>query len=512
MIFSTRSVINAVRYYRFIGVVVVIGSLFIRCSSDPGDKPNIIIFYVDDLGYGDVGCYGATGVATPAIDSLARFGVRFTDAHCPAATCTPSRYSLLTGRYAFRNRAAILPGDAPLLIDTTATTLPKVFKRAGYNTAVIGKWHLGLGNGRINWNEKISPGASEVGFDYSFLIPATGDRVPTVFVENGFVVNADRNDPIQVNYSGPVEGDSSAGDSNDRLKMTADTQHSNTVVNGVSRIGFMAGGQKARWVDESFPVVFTEKTLKFIDDSKGKPFFLFYSFHDIHVPRMPHQAFVGKSSMGPRGDAIAQLDWTVGQVVKELRKRGLEKNTLIIFTSDNGPVLNDGYDDRAAELVGEHKPAGVFRGGKYSAFEGGTRVPAIVYWPGTIHPHESDALLTQVDLLRSLATLVGEPVTENIDSENQLDAWLGKNAAGREVMIEESFTLALREGNWKYILAHQGDVPAWMANKNIESGLMNGDQLYDLGKDIGEQNNVAGSHPEVVVRMKEKLKEIVGNK
>jgi arylsulfatase A len=494
----------------FLSIMLMTMSVaLMRCSSPAIEKPNIIIFYVDDLGYGDVGCYGAKGVATPNIDMLARKGIRFTDAHCAAATCTPSRSALLTGRYAFRNNAAILPGDAPLLIDTTITTLPKMLSNAGYNTAIVGKWHLGLGYGKIDWNERISPGANEIGFDYSFLIPATGDRVPTVFVEDGYVVNADQNDPIRVDYEKSFDDNGALDSVSQALKMKADPQHSNTVVNGVSRIGFMSGGKNAHWTDEAFPYTFNEKAIKFIDSSADSPFFIFYSFHDIHVPRMPHTNFVGKSTMGPRGDAIAQMDWVVGQIVAALKQRGIDKNTLIIFTSDNGPVLNDGYGDHAEELVGDHKPAGPFRGGKYSAYEGGTRVPTILYWPGKILPQESGALLTQVDLLASLATLVGEVTPDDTDSENYLEAWLGHTKTGREIMVEEAFTLALREKKWKYIQAHRGAIPSWMANKDIESGLANKAQLYDLENDIAEQHNLAESLPQVVQRMENRLKEIV---
>lgn len=497
-----------------LGSVMAVGvsmmfALLIGCTPTPGnEKPNIIILYADDLGYADVGCYGAKGVATPNIDSLARYGMRFTDAHCPAATCTPSRYSVLTGRYAFRNNAAILPGDAPLLIDTAHTTLPKMLRKAGYTTGVIGKWHLGLGYGKLDWNRHISPGAHEIGFDYSFLIPATGDRVPTVFVENGYVVNHDAGDPILVDYANRIGDDPTGSENPELLKMKADPQHSNTIVNGVSRIGFMSGGDSARWVDEDFPYIFNKKTVEFIEHSGDKPFFLFYSFHDIHVPRLPHKNFAGKSDLGPRGDAIVQMDWVVGEIVAMLRKKGLEKNTLIIFTSDNGPVLDDGYDDRAVELSREHDPAGPFRGGKYSAYEAGTRVPTILYWPARIKPGESDALLTQVDLLASLAGLTGASIPEETDSENHLEAWLGERKTGRTVMIEEAFTLALRENKWKYIQPHTGAVPTWMADKDIESGLTNIDQLYDLQQDIGERHNLADSLPDLVKRMKEKLRQI----
>lgn len=473
-------------------------------------KPNILVIYVDDLGYADVACYGAKGVATPNVDRLAENGIKFTDAHCSAATCTPSRYSLLTGSYAFRNDAAILPGDAPLLIKPELGTLPGMLQKAGYKTGVVGKWHLGLGNGFVDWNKDIKPGPLELGFDYSFLIPATGDRVPTVFVENHNVVGLDPNDPIKVSYTESFDNELRGIDHPEMLKVLADEQHSQTIVNGVSRIGHMIGGKSARWVDEEFPDVLTQKAKDFISKNKENPFFLYFSFHDIHVPRVPNPRFVGKSTMGPRGDAIAQMDWCTGELVKYIEELGLAENTLIIFSSDNGPVLNDGYMDMAEELVGEHDPSGPFQGGKYSAFEAGTRVPTIVYWPGQVKPGESDAMLTQVDLYASLAKLVGQKLnsTEAPDSFDYLETWLGKNNKGREIMLEEAFTFALRNKNWKYIEPVEKDPPAWFANKNIPSGLQTTSQLYNLSNDIDESENVADANPDKLHEMEQQLAKI----
>ncbi|MGJ8680555.1 sulfatase-like hydrolase/transferase, partial [Paraglaciecola sp.] len=245
-------------------------------SVDASAKPNIVIFYVDDLGYGDLSSYGMTATQTPNVDALANEGIRFTDAHSSAATCTPSRYSLLTGQFAFRNDAAILPGDAPLIIDHTKPTLPKMLKKAGYKTAVVGKWHLGLGDGFVDWNKDVKPGPLELGFDYSFLMPATGDRVPTVYLENHKVVNLDPNDPITISYKERIGNRPVGTESPELLKQTADLQHSRTIVNGISRIGWMAGGKSAEWVDEDFPHVFTDKAKDFIKDSKDAPFMLFF--------------------------------------------------------------------------------------------------------------------------------------------------------------------------------------------------------------------------------------------
>ncbi len=475
-------------------------------------KTNIIILYVDDLGYGDVGCYGATGVETPHIDQLAKEGIRFTDAHASAATCTPSRFSLLTGMYAFRNNAAILPGDAPLLIRPEMPTLPRMLRQAGYRTGVVGKWHLGLGNGDINWNEAIKPGPLEIGFDYSFLLPATGDRIPTVYVENHEVVQVDPNDPIQVSYEEKVGNRPTGVDHPELLRVKADLQHSQTIVNGVSRIGFMGGGESALWKDEDFPDILTQKALAFMKESEDKPFFLYYSFHDIHVPRLPHPRFQGKSSMGARGDAIVQVDWVTGQIVRALEEMGLEENTLIIFTSDNGPVLDDGYADQAEALLGNHKPAGMYRGGKYSAYEAGTRVPTIAYWPSVINPAESDALISQVDFYASLADLAGEEIVKPaaLDSQNLLSVLLGKSGEGRDELIEEAFVLALRQGSWKYI-APGTQAPDWLVNKKIESGLSTEPKLFNLADDPEEQNNLARKNPDKVKALRKRLKEIEAN-
>lgn len=478
-------------------------------GSQSNPRPNIILFYVDDLGYGDISSYGATAVRTPNVDRLASGGIRFTDGHCSAATCTPSRYTLLTGNYAFRNNAAILPGDAPLLIDTAAQTLPKMLKSAGYRTAVVGKWHLGLGYGEIDWNKKITPGANEVGFDYSFLIPATGDRVPTVFVENGAVVNLNPDDPIAVSYSERIDNASIGQEVPDQLKQKADPQHSQTVVNGISRIGYMTGGEQARWVDEEIPFVLNDKAREFISEG-DEPFFLYYAFHDIHVPRVPNERFKGATGMGPRGDAIVQMDWAVGDIINALEDKGLLENTLVIFTSDNGPVLDDGYFDQAVELAGEHDPAGGYSGGKYSAYEAGTRVPTIVYWKGEITPAVSDALVSQTDLLASLAALTGVRVDETVvDSQDQLSAWLGKDKIGRKTMLEESFTISYRQGDWKYIRPFEGTTPDWLANKDVQTGLSDKPQLYNLKKDSLEQHNLTKDLPEKVREMDALITSIV---
>ena len=504
---------EAVKLMMACGAVSMMGP---ACRSRTGrideSRPNIILFYADDIGYGDVGCYGATGVETPYIDRLAGEGVRFTDAHSSAATCTPSRVSLLTGTYAFRTKARVLSGTAPLIIPTDTQTLPSLLQNAGYQTAVIGKWHLGLGDGNVDWNGPIAPGPLEIGFDYSFIIPATGDRVPCVFVENRHVVNADSADPISVSYREPIGGMPTGRSHPELLKMMpSDRSHDRTIVNGVSRIGYMDGGQKALWVDEDFPFILTNKAKNFIQTNKDRPFFLFYSFHDIHVPRVIHPQFQGRSQMGPRGDAIVQVDWCVGQIVEELERLNLSENTLIIFTSDNGPVLDDGYQDQAVELLGDHKPSGPFRGNKYSVYEAGTRVPTIVHWPGVIRPSENAALIGQVDFFASLAFIIGQEIRPGMapDSENFGETLLGRSSEGRDYLLEESYSFSLRYHSWKYIKPKKFGGQDWLDSIQVDGGYQTEPQLYDLSGDIGERHNLAKQNPEMLQKLSRKLNEIV---
>ena len=465
--------------------------------------PNIVLIYADDVGYGDISCYGATQVKTPNLDKLAGAGIHFTNVHASSATCTPSRYSLLTGEYAWRKEGTgILPGDAPLIIAPGRATLPSLLKAQGYRTAAVGKWHLGLGSGNLDWNGEIKPGPLEIGFDYAFLIPATGDRVPCVFVENHRVANLDPRDPIRVSYAAPFPGELVAKDHPELLKMKASHGHNQAIVNGVGRIGYMTGGKSALWVDEDISTVLTSKATAFIERQKANPFFLYFATHDIHVPRLPNPRFAGKTSMGPRGDAIAELDWSVGQVLDTLDRNGLADSTLVMFSSDNGPVVDDGYRDQAVEKLGSHRPAGPLRGGKYSNFDGGTRVPLIARWPGHITADSrSAALISQVDLLSSFAALAGQKVPEGaaLDSVNVLPALLGQSKAARRSLVEYAGSLALIEDDWKLIAPGPG--PKMDTNTNTELGNDSEPQLYNLAADLGEKHNVAAQHPAKVREM-----------
>jgi len=491
------------RWSLLASLVLALGSPHLTAA----EHPNIVLIYVDDLGYGDVGCYGATAVQTPNINRLASEGCLFTDGHSAAATCTPSRYALLTGEYAWRHKGTgIARGDATAIIGPEKVTVASILKRAGYRSAVIGKWHLGLGTGQIDWNRPIAPGPLEIGFDECFLIPATGDRVPCVYVANRRVVGLDPNDPIAVSFGEPIGTEPTGLTNPELLKMGWDHGHNGTIINGISRIGFMTGGKSARWIDEDMADVITKQAISFIDrhvaTHRSQPFFLHFNTHDIHVPRVPHPRFVGATTMGSRGDVIAELDWCVGEILKTLEQHQLTKNTLVIFTSDNGPVLNDGYKDSAVELAGTHKPAGPFRGGKYSAFEGGTRVPFLARWPKRIPAGStSDALVCQIDFLATFATLTGEtvPVGAGPDSLNALPALLGETRHGRTHLIEQAGALSIRQGSWKLIEPSNG--PPVNKQVNIETGNDPSVQLYDLSADPGERTNLAPQKPEHVAEL-----------
>lgn len=482
--------------------------------------PNVVLIVADDLGYGDLNCYGAKNVETPAIDSLARQGVRFTDVHAVASTSTPSRYSLLTGEYAWRKPGTdVAPGDAGMIISPTTYTMADMFRHRGYTTAALGKWHLGLGEktGEQDWNAPLSSTPRDLGFDYHYIMAATADRVPCVFIEQDTVANRDFSAPIYVSYRGNFEGEPTGKDNPELLyNLHPSHGHDMAIVNGISRIGFSKGGGTALWKDENIADSITDHAVRFINENADRPFFMYFATNDVHVPRFPHDRFRGQNPMGLRGDAIVEFDWSVEQILAALDSAGIADNTIVILTSDNGPVVDDGYDDHAEELLNGHKPAGPLRGGKYSSFEGGTAVPFIVRWPGTTEPGtESDALISLADLFRSLGSVIGATIPNNAapDSEDQSVALTGAKVAGREYLPEMSNThvLSARSGKWKYITPANGPKMIQWGPK-IETGNDPEPQLFDLSADGGEQVNVAAQHPEVVARMKAYVESLANKK
>ncbi len=480
-----------------------------------GELPNVILLVADDLGYGDLSCYGATRVATPRVDRVAAEGVRFTDAHAVASTSTPSRFSLLTGEYCFRRpNTNIATGDAGMIIAPEQYTIADMFKSRGYATAAIGKWHLGLGSttGEQDWNGTLDVDPRDIGFDHYCVMAATADRVPCVFIEDGKVKDYDPTAPIYVSYSANFPGEPTGVDNPELLtKLKSSHGHNQSIVNGIGRIGYMKGGGTALWRDEDIADSIAASAIRFIRQERDTPFFMYLCTNDIHVPRYPHERFRGLSPMGLRGEAILQFDYTVGLICDELDRLGLSENTLLIITSDNGPVLDDGYQDQAVELAGGHNPSGPWRGGKYSAFEAGTAVPFIVRWPARVPAGKvSDALVSHIDDIASLARLVGAeiPLGGAPDSRDQLATWLGESDEPCPFVVEMAANraLSLRNKRWKYIEPSRG--AAYLELTGIESGYSQTPQLYDISREQGERTDVSGQYPDVVRQMAQQLDEL----
>lgn len=478
-------------------------------------QPNVIFIYADDLGYGDLECYGAHNVQTPNINRLASGGIRFTNAHATAATSTPSRYALLTGEYAWRRPGTdVAAGNAGMIIRPEQYTMADMFKSVGYVTCAIGKWHLGLGDktGQQDWNAPLSAALGDLGFDYSYIMAATADRVPCVFIENGQVANYDPTAPIEVNYNKNFTGEPTGKDNPELLyNLKPSHGHDQSIVNGISRIGYMKGGGKALWKDENIADSITTHAIDFIKRHKSQPFFMYFATNDVHVPRFPHDRFRGKNPMGLRGDAIAQFDWSVGEILDALDKMGLTENTLIILSSDNGPVVDDGYQDRADELLNGHSPTGFLRGGKYSAFEGGTRVPVIIRWPrGIIQPETSDVLISQIDWFASMASFVNARLPRDAapDSYNRLGNLLGQDKKDRPWVIEQAAnnSLSVRTKEWKLIDGTDGPkIIPW--GPKIETGYSPTPQLYKM-QEGREQTNVAEQYPDKVFELQRILRKV----
>lgn len=481
------------------------------------ERPNVIVLVADDLGYADLSCYGATRVATPAVDSLAAAGLRFTDAHACASTSTPSRFGLLTGLYPFRQKGTdVAAGNAGMIIKAGTVTVASLMQQAGYRTAALGKWHLGLGSktAEQDWNGELDQTPRDLGFDYHYIMAATADRVPCVYIEDGRVANHDASSPIEVSYRKNFEGEP-AGRTHPELltKLRHSHGHDQAIVNGIGRIGFSKGGGQALWQDENIADSIAHHAIRFIErtNADGNPFFMYLCTNDVHVPRYPHDRFRGRSPMGLRGDAILQFDDTVRQLMAALRRIGADKNTLIILTSDNGPVLDDGYDDQAVELAQDHSPAGPYRGMKYSSFDGGSAVPFIVYWPEAVRPGVSDALVSLIDLPATMSALTGTEIPEGAapDSRDELRTWLGRSRTSRPYALSLSagHNVTLRTERWKLIPAWDGEkIISW--GPKIETGNDPETQLYDMKKDRGEQNNVASQNPKTVKRLTKMLEEI----
>ena len=409
--------------------------------------PNVVLIYIDDLGYGDLGCYGATGVQTPNVDGLARQGRRFTDAHSPSAVCTPSRYGLLTGEYPVRANGGEgvwgpLPTTSPLIIDPQRLTVGKMFQNAGYATACIGKWHLGFKEGENDWQVPLRPGPQDVGFDYYFGIPHVNSNSPYVYVENGTIVGYDPTDPLI------FEGRKAK---NPSPTPTFPPEASRKTANQ------FGGALKAHQIydDEKTGGLLKDRAVAWIEQEKDQPFFLYFALPHIHHPFTPAPRFKESSEAGLYGDFIQEMDWIVGEVLQALDDQGLADNTLVIFTSDNGAMLNRGGRDA---IRAGHRINGDLLGFKFGIWEGGHRVPFIARWPGHVPADtQSDRLVSQIDLLATFAALTGQALTKQDakDSLNQLPELLGEAEAPlRTELVISPFrpkNLGLRMGKWMYI-------------------------------------------------------------
>jgi len=481
--------------------------------------PNIVLINADDLGYGDVGCYGATRVRTPNIDRLAAEGRRFTDVHAASAVCSPSRYGLLTGRYPVRRNFWGPTGtNQSLAIDTQHLTLAGLMKGAGYRTAVVGKWHLGFGEDGPDWNRPLKPGPLELGFDYFFGLPVVNCIPPYVYVENHHVVGYDPDDPFvlgeeSVTQKWPAKG-------------------------GYKAIG---GARKAHelYRDEMVGTTLTEKAVQWIErDANDQPFFVYLSTTNIHHPFTPAPQFQGTSDCGPYGDFIHELDWIVGELMRAVEAAGQTDHTLFIFTSDNGGMLNEGGQN--AWRAG-HRLNGDLLGFKFGAWEGGHRVPFIARWPGRIPANTvSHHLLSQVDLMATFAAIVDRPLDDDqgIDSVNQLDVLIGdpSEPIRDELLISPNSPehLLIRKGKWVYIPdqdeggfrgKHIGDHLLGGAAAFQLTGQTNSDftpdgqlkpdappaQLYDIEADPYQTTNVFAEHPDVVEQLDARIAHFRGH-
>ena len=508
--------------YTFLILAALMPSLAtLRGAETP---PNVVLIFADDLGYGDLGCYGATKQKTPNIDKLAAEGRKFMDAHSASAVCTPSRFGLLTGEYPFKANGGTgiwgpAPITSPLLIDPETVTVADLFKSKGYDTAVIGKWHLGFGEGTNEWKEPLSPGPNDLGFDYYFGMPVVNSAPPYLYVENDRIVGSDPADPLV--YLGKGAGKKATPITPILPKESQRT---------ANQFGGAVEAHKL-FNDYAVGTTLTEKATDWIKTREEKPFFLYFATTNVHHPFTPAKRFQGTSESGVYGDFVHELDWIVGEVRKTLEESGDADNTLIIFTSDNGGMFNLG--GRAAAKLG-HQINGDLLGSKFGVWEGGQRIPMIAWWPGKIEAGTtSNELMSGIDFFATVAALTGQELSDSKDSINMLPALVGDPS---EPLRNELFLvghkpshMSVREGKWMYIPARSdggfgGSRPnqhAWggpavttlvnTPNSDIENGKIKKGapkaQLYDLEADVNQTQNLYNEHPEIVEKMAAILKE-----
>jgi arylsulfatase A-like enzyme len=496
-------------------IINIIFSFFIALFANSQNKPNIILILADDLGYGDLSCYGASLVKTPNIDRLAKEGIRFTNAYSPHSVCTPSRYALMTGQYAWRtwNGHQTVWSNDPLIIDTARMTLPKMLKSVGYKTAIIGKWHLGFGTpGSPGWddlkgpdyNKELRPGPLEVGFDYFWGIPHVGQK-PHVFIENHHVIGVDKEK---------------------KMEILLDKKWNNRI-SYIQRIGVpdhdFIVNESVQYDNEKLAVILTEKAVNWIEKQNENPFFLYFAHRNVHGPITPSEKFKGTSNIGVYGDFINELDWSVGEIVNVLKRKGLLENTIILFSSDNGGVR---YPQKTQIVdYNGHKPNGPFSGQKGGALEGGVHVPLIVRWPGTTKSESvSQQLVALSDVFATFADYynISLPYNAGEDSFSFLNELKEKKShyPSRQSVVVDSKNgiFAIRKGPWKFIAGQTSGGYDWDEESNIRMITHKWDympkngnppgQLYNLANDSGETINLYDSHPEIVIQLRDILREI----
>jgi arylsulfatase A len=455
------------------------------------NAPNILIIFSDDLGYGDLSCYGATKLKTPNIDRLAEEGIRYTNAYAPSSTCSQSRYGLMTGRYWWHcplhpSRGVVAPGGPNVLLEEGVTPMSEVFRENGYETAVFGKWHMGFGVGtspsdRYDWNQpEITNGPLDVGFNYYFGIVANVNNEPSLYIENR-------------NFVERKEGDQFTIDGNKVTPWSPEVIYQADEVAGEV----------------------TRKTVEYIQNAeKDKPLFLYYASIIPHKPITPAKEFIGTSDCGIYGDFVQELDAHVGMLIDALEETGRLNNTLIIFTSDNGAVVakSESFAEQwHLEPMWEAYSAGhlsnsILRAGKHSVYEGGNRIPFIAWWPGKVPANQtSDELFSLTDVFPSLCGILDIPYPEGNgkDGLDQHALLLTKDAKSeREIMpsATSNAIFSIRYDKWKMV-EHDPDNPTNRVSENT-------DQLYNLNQDLSEQDNVFSDRPQVVEHLKKLLESV----
>ena len=472
-----------------LGLVIFVASSSVLAGANETERPNIVFILADDLGYGDLRCFNPESkIATPQIDKLAAEGMRFTDAHSGSAVCTPTRYGILTGRYAWRTRLAegVLGGYSPPLIAPNRLTVPLMLRRQGYRTSAIGKWHLGLGWGTeqqtkfddsieqkvdlmaVHYDRPFTNGPTTRGFDRFFGISASLDMPPYIFLRNDRCVGIPTTQKTYIRR-GPAQKDFDAED----------------VLPALTR--------------EAVSYLDTQKV-----NQERRPFFLYLALTAPHTPIVPTDRFRGRSQLGPYADFVTQVDSAIGEVIQSLDRNGLRNNTLLIVTSDNG--CSPSADFPALGRHG-HNPSGPWRGYKADIFEGGHRIPFIARWPSRVKPSSTcEDTICLTDLMATTGAIVGEtiPIDMGEDSFSILPDLLG-TASGpvREATVHHSVngSFAIRQGAWKLILC--SDSGGWSSPRpgSAEAKGLPRVQLYDLTRDPGERKNLQFDHPEIVDRL-----------